>query len=196
MKPSIACVDPATNHETCSCTCTNGIKFDQPLDPFSYTANGGSGPGLANNSACQADKDLLMAKIKDLEDDQQKHLAEIKDLKDGQQEYIQREKGLSEELSICKGKPFVYQGCYTDGENRVLADGLVKDSAMTVEKCASICKNYMHYGVQNGNACLCGKAFKQPTAKVAEGECNQNCSGNAKQKCGGPWKNSLYSRTI
>ncbi|CAN9176551.1 unnamed protein product [Alternaria alternata] len=55
-----------------------------------------------------------MAKIKDLEDDQQKHLAEIKDLKDGQQEYIQREKGLSEELSICKGKPFVYQGCYTD----------------------------------------------------------------------------------
>ena len=78
----------------------------------------------------------------------------------------------------------------------MLADGLVNDSAVTVEKRASIRKNYMHYGVQNGNACLCGKAFKQPTAKVAERECNQNCSGNAKQKFGGPWITSLYSRTI
>jgi hypothetical protein len=69
VKPSIACVDPATNHDTCSCTCTNGIKFDQPLDPFSSTGNGSSGPCLEDHSACQADKDLLMAQIKDLTDD-------------------------------------------------------------------------------------------------------------------------------
>ncbi|KAH8642358.1 hypothetical protein IG631_05300 [Alternaria alternata] len=73
--PSIACVDPATNHDICSCTCTNGIKFDQPFDPFSSTVNGSSGPGLENNSACQTDKDLLVER-------QQELMAQVTELKD------------------------------------------------------------------------------------------------------------------
>jgi hypothetical protein len=75
VKPSIACVDPAINHDTCSCTCTNGIKFDQPLDPFSSTANGSSGPGHEDNSACQTDKDLLIGR-------QQELMAQVTELKD------------------------------------------------------------------------------------------------------------------
>ncbi|RYN19465.1 hypothetical protein AA0113_g11421 [Alternaria arborescens] len=75
VKPSIACVDPATAHDTCSCTCTNGIKFDQPLDPFSSTANGSSGSGPENNSACQADKDRLIER-------QQELMAQVTELKD------------------------------------------------------------------------------------------------------------------
>jgi hypothetical protein len=182
VKPSIACVDPATNHDTCSCTCTNGIKFDQPLDPFSSTGNGSSGPCLEDHSACQADKDLLMAQIKDLTDDQQKHLKSKQDLLDRITTYQ---------------NTYHYQGCFTDAAAHVLdAIKEVADKNLTVEKCAIMCKDYKHFGINYGQYCMCGDKFANPTKEVAETDCNSLCGGNKQQKCGGNSRLSIYSKPV
>ncbi|CAN9264190.1 unnamed protein product [Alternaria alternata] len=181
VKPSLACVDPALNKDTCSCTCTNGIKFDQPLDPFSSVANRGSGPGLENNSACQADKDLLMTQIKDLTDDQQKHL--------------NRQQALLDQISTYQNT-YNYQGCFTDAVDHVLnAFPEIVDKNLTVESCQAKCEGYKHFGVNNGINCMCGDKFANPTKQVAETDCNVPCGGNNKQqKCGGRSRLSVYSK--
>jgi len=56
VKPSITCTDPSSDAPNCSCTCTNGITFDQPLLPAL-----GDGPKIALEN-CQADKDKLLAR--------------------------------------------------------------------------------------------------------------------------------------
>lgn len=56
MKPSITCTDPSSDAPNCSCTCTNGITFDQPLLPALE-----DGPNIALEN-CQTDKDTLLAR--------------------------------------------------------------------------------------------------------------------------------------
>jgi hypothetical protein len=56
VKPSITCTDPSSDAPNCSCTCTNGIIFDQPLLPAF-----GGGPNIALK-VCEADKDKLLAR--------------------------------------------------------------------------------------------------------------------------------------
>lgn len=182
MKPSISCVDPATNHDTCSCTCTNGIEIDQPLDPFSSITNGSSGPGLENNSACQADKDLLMTQIEDLTEDQQTHL--------------NRQQVSLDRISTYQNT-YNYQGCFTDAADHVLnAIKEVADENLTVEKCAIMCKDYKHFGINYGQYCMCGDKFANPTKEVAETNCNSLCGGNKQQKCGGNSRLSIYSKPV
>ena len=50
MKPSITCADCSLEKPTCSCTCTKGIIFNQPLPLTSL--NGSSTPP----DSCQAEK--------------------------------------------------------------------------------------------------------------------------------------------
>ena len=50
--------------------------------------------------------------------------------------------------------------------------------------------NVFHYfSIQNGYYCSCGDSYGQYGKSSG---CNVNCVGNAQQKCGGPWANSLY----
>ncbi|EUC50956.1 hypothetical protein COCMIDRAFT_21667 [Bipolaris oryzae ATCC 44560] len=56
MKPSVTCADPSLNNDTCSCTCTNGIMFNQPV-PSPDQSSGGNDASL---DICQAEKDQYM----------------------------------------------------------------------------------------------------------------------------------------
>ena len=63
---------------------------------------------------------------------------------------------------------------------------------MTVEKCVEMCagKKYSFAGVQYAYKCYCGNSL--PPVKKEDSECNMNCLGNLKQKCGGSMRNSVY----
>ncbi|XP_014551118.1 hypothetical protein COCVIDRAFT_113710, partial [Bipolaris victoriae FI3] len=64
MKPSVTCTDPALNNDTCSCTCTNGIIFNQPVTSPSQN-NGGNDASL---DTCQAEKDQYMEREREAMD--------------------------------------------------------------------------------------------------------------------------------
>jgi len=80
MKPSITCMNPSSNNHSCSCTCTNGIMFQQPLPLSSHI--GGSSASLAD---CQAGKNECLAREKDLMD----QLDSIKDCDEAKNAWIQ-----------------------------------------------------------------------------------------------------------
>ncbi|KAK0660111.1 WSC domain-containing protein [Cercophora samala] len=91
---------------------------------------------------------------------------------------------------------FEYQGCYTDNvPQRVLGGKVVVDGAMTLEKCASSCKEggYALFGVQYNSECFCGTSLDAASVLVSETECAMACSGDPLQKCGAGNRLSLYS---
>ncbi|RYO17114.1 hypothetical protein AA0111_g11110 [Alternaria arborescens] len=178
-KPSVVCNDASDKHN-CSCTCTNGIKFEHPLDPFSSATSGGSSQ-IVDNAACQADKDLLMAQVKGLTDDQQKSLQSQQDLLDRISTYQ---------------NTFHYQGCFTDANPHVLDAVLEVIPNITVEKCAVRCKAYKHFGINYGSYCLCGDTFANPTKEIAETQCSSLCIGDDQKRCGGHTKLSIYSKPV
>lgn len=224
MKPSIVCDSALSDRPNCSCTCTNGITFDQALDPFSSSTN-----GTPDDSVCQADKTecfererqlkienaslikaqqdqdererQLMIENASLTKAQQDHTGREQALMDmnalltkGEQDIAAREQALLKQLATYQNKPtYTYQGCFTDSANRVLNDKTTVDANITVERCESTCRGYKYFGVQF-NHCFCGQSFVQPTQHRDDKECHVECTGDKTQKCGGGWRNSLYSR--
>ncbi|CAN9080318.1 unnamed protein product [Alternaria alternata] len=172
-KPSVVCNDASDKHN-CSCTCTNGIKFDQPLDPFSSATNGGSSQ-VADNAVCQADKDRLAARITDLTKGQQDLLDQISTYQN----------------------TYHYQGCFTDADPHAIDTVITTDMQLTVEKCQTTCQAYRYFGINNGHHCHCGSKFTNPTKEINEADCNVPCDGNKSQtRCGGAWKLSVYAKPI
>ncbi|KAK0732550.1 WSC domain-containing protein [Apiosordaria backusii] len=91
---------------------------------------------------------------------------------------------------------FEYQGCYTDNvPQRVLGGKVVVDGAMTLEKCASSCKDsgYALFGVQYSSECFCGTSLDAASVQVPDTECGMACSGDQSQKCGDGNRLSLYA---
>ncbi|KAL8784983.1 MAG: hypothetical protein Q9213_003644 [Squamulea squamosa] len=89
---------------------------------------------------------------------------------------------------------YTYTGCFTDSTSaRVIKDKYNYDSALTIEKCANLCKGYKLFGGEYGTQCYCGNAYANPTTKVADGECGYACGGNAAQACGAGNRLSVYT---
>ncbi|VBB71455.1 Putative protein of unknown function [Podospora comata] len=91
---------------------------------------------------------------------------------------------------------FEYLGCYNDNiPQRVLGGKVVVDTAMTLERCASECKDggYALFGVQYSSECFCGTSLDVDSVQVPEAECAMACSGNPLQKCGAGNRLSLYA---
>ncbi|KAK4172123.1 WSC domain-containing protein [Triangularia setosa] len=91
---------------------------------------------------------------------------------------------------------FEYQGCYTDNvPQRVLGGKIVVDGSMTLEKCASSCKEggYALFGVQYSSECFCGTSLDAASVQVPDTECGMACSGNQLQKCGNGNRLSLFA---
>ncbi|KNG50492.1 hypothetical protein TW65_02167 [Stemphylium lycopersici] len=138
VKPSITCTDSASEKPTCSCTCTNGIIFDQLLPATSM-----DGSSTAPDS-CQAEKQEWLER-------EQQLIADLNQANDKltrkEQEHLQREQQLSTELSTCNAKPscntkpFKYNGCYVDTESRVLDAVYNIDGSMTSLKCQILSRN-------------------------------------------------------
>ncbi|KAF2643636.1 hypothetical protein P280DRAFT_213743 [Massarina eburnea CBS 473.64] len=90
---------------------------------------------------------------------------------------------------------YAYIGCYTDSVGaRVLADGYLADSAMTIEKCAAQCSGYTYFGTEYGSECYCGNGWKNPSQKAAEGDCGFACGGNSLEYCGAGDRLTMYQR--
>ncbi|KAL8801940.1 MAG: hypothetical protein Q9182_004121 [Xanthomendoza sp. 2 TL-2023] len=89
---------------------------------------------------------------------------------------------------------YTYSGCYTDsGSARVINGKYNYDDALTIEKCAGLCKGYKIFGTEYKTQCYCGNAFANPTTKVADGECGYTCGGNPAQACGAGNRLSVYT---
>jgi C1A family cysteine protease len=66
---------------------------------------------------------------------------------------------------------------------------------VTIQSCLAAAKKggFTFAGVQYGNSCFAGNELGY--TKVADNECNMPCEANNTEKCGGAWRNSVYSTT-
>ncbi|KAI4597041.1 hypothetical protein KJ359_004954 [Pestalotiopsis sp. 9143b] len=90
---------------------------------------------------------------------------------------------------------FQYVGCYDESRGRVLPDFRTSDDrAMTVESCVKTCddRGMPWAGVEYGQECWCAKTPKTDAPVLKAESCGMQCSGNAKQNCGGPSALSMY----
>lgn len=100
-------------------------------------------------------------------------------------------------LARCKPGPVnahaAYLGCYIDKPERDLPKAFKDSNAMTTAACIRHCaaKGYRYAGTQFARQCFCGNSYGR-YGRAAAKECNYKCSGNARQNCGGYWRNSIY----
>jgi len=184
VKPSITCTHPSLHEHSCSCTCTNGLRFEQSL-PSSVQPGGSS-----NNSsldACQAANDECLVREQGL----------ATQLAEKEQELLQRQEELLAEISKYKSKPPVYQGCYVEQANpsNILNARKTNSQSLTLEQCSTICEGYNYFGVHGEYICMCGQALKSGAAIGKEEDCNSPCRGDKSQKCGSASMTAVYSRS-
>ncbi|OBT48309.1 hypothetical protein VE00_01254 [Pseudogymnoascus sp. WSF 3629] len=90
-----------------------------------------------------------------------------------------------------------YGGCFNDSVNaRALTSKFVVQSAATIESCQALClKNSLPLaGLEHGTQCLCGSMISNYAVSGQSG-CNNICSGNASEICGGTSRISIYNYT-
>jgi hypothetical protein len=65
---------------------------------------------------------------------------------------------------------------------------------MTTAMCTTECANrgFMYAGTQFGSYCFCGNQPYGRSGLAPPPGCNVPCSGNANERCGGTWANSVY----
>ncbi|XP_074661421.1 plasminogen-like [Tubulanus polymorphus] len=97
------------------------------------------------------------------------------------------------DVKICPDGPN-YIGCFKDSRSRDLTTYATKNTKMTSEMCIAICKKlgFKYAGLQFRWHCLCGNRVGK-YGQRPDSECNVNCPGNAHEKCGGFWRNSVYA---
>ncbi|KAL2141982.1 hypothetical protein VTI28DRAFT_1764 [Corynascus sepedonium] len=87
---------------------------------------------------------------------------------------------------------YVYQGCYTDNHERVLAGKSLHDDQMTLEMCAATCNSYAWFGVEYSKECYCGTELATSSIQRPQSDCTMTCSGNHDQVCGNTNRLSVY----
>jgi len=177
VKPSIDCTDPSSESPNCSCTCTNGITFNQTLSS-TFPTDTISGPSI---DECQEDKTECLTQQDELRAQLDKQ----------QQEHLLREQELKTELQRFQMFKFQYQGCYTDLDWTLLTIR-ASHKYMTIGICANICYGWKFFGLR-ANACYCDHAFQRSTQKVSDSECTDECVGDPSTKCGGRKTLSVYA---
>ncbi|WRT68981.1 uncharacterized protein IL334_005963 [Kwoniella shivajii] len=90
---------------------------------------------------------------------------------------------------------WVQNGCLIDSWNRALSGyQFSNDTAMTQELCLSTClsKGFTYAGMEYGNQCFCGNGVTygewSSGAGVDDSACNEVCTGNSAENCGGDWR--------
>ena len=66
--------------------------------------------------------------------------------------------------------------------------------SQTIETCIRKCmrKNFAFAGVQYGGQCWCGNTLPGAGDRRPSSECNNPCSGDENQMCGGGLRNNVY----
>lgn len=90
-----------------------------------------------------------------------------------------------------------FLGCANEIDRRALTGLSYSGENMTVESCQGFCQanNYWMSGVEAGRECYCGKFLAKPAAFREPAACDMACTGNAKQKCGGWGRVSIFNNT-
>jgi len=89
-------------------------------------------------------------------------------------------------------------GCYEDRippnshRERMLTGNYGYLENNTLMACKEFCQGFNYFGVQDTYDCFCGNIIHHLN-NVAASECNALCPGNSNQKCGGPYRQNLYS---
>lgn len=63
---------------------------------------------------------------------------------------------------------------------------------MTLESCATFCKNYRYFGTEYGAECYCGDSLAPSSASAALSDCSMVCTGNPLEFCGAGNRLELY----
>jgi hypothetical protein len=165
--PAVTCVDPLTL-PTCSCTCPNGIKFNQTL---TYS-------GADNfDGSCQTDKSECLQRTKDLE----------YKLNEATKAYLAQEQDLLKRLHKCEHSGFEYKGCFKSDIRNGLGEGHEHFDGMTPRRCAEICKEKKYLALWDHGTvhnCFCGSQINGWN-QVDDEQCVYRCHGDKSQPCGG-----------
>lgn len=88
---------------------------------------------------------------------------------------------------------YSFLGCYRDDMVRVMSGTFkMKDPMMTLMSCAIFCEDSSTYfGLENADECWCGDATDIPDV-YGEATCDDPCSGDDSERCGGHWALSVY----
>ncbi|KAK3983903.1 putative fungistatic metabolite [Cladorrhinum sp. PSN332] len=89
---------------------------------------------------------------------------------------------------------FEYTGCYTDSHDlHTLKGRVLRESSMTLEKCANFCRGYGHFGVTFGTQCFCGTDIEPTAEEVHQAECSMRCGGDYDEVCGDADRLNIFS---
>src|SRR5690349_11550762 len=73
-----------------------------------------------------------------------------------------------------------YAGCYTEAAGqRALNGSSYFDDRMTIEKCASACIGFPHFGLEYGRECYCGNTINAGSVIAPAGDCSFTCPGDS-----------------
>ncbi|XP_014554450.1 hypothetical protein COCVIDRAFT_28489 [Bipolaris victoriae FI3] len=184
--PSITCTDPSLNNHDCSCTCTNGLTFKQPVPS----------PIGDNATACPSLDECQASNVQCLEREQ---ALEVQ-LVSKQQQLVNREKTLSAQLAakqaeLNNNKPFMFlpMTCRVETNNGISNSGtayrrLPKNSP---RECAQLCSKSGFFFLGDGTGCSCGNT-SLGTVAVPVAECSTKCPGDPNQTCGSPIRVMVY----
>ncbi|KAI4096189.1 MAG: hypothetical protein LQ339_007036 [Xanthoria mediterranea] len=90
-------------------------------------------------------------------------------------------------------KDYTFDGCFTEATSgRALTGSVYYDNAMTVEKCAAVCKAFTLFGLEYGRECYCGNSLQAGSEKTQESQCNFPCPGNDAESCGAGNRLDVY----
>ncbi|TQV95128.1 Pyrrolo-quinoline quinone [Cordyceps javanica] len=85
------------------------------------------------------------------------------------------------------------QGCWTEATNqRALSDRTYADDKMTLESCATFCKDYTYFGVEYGRECYCGNKLNDGSVQAKQADCSFTCPGDGSEYCGAGNRLELY----
>lgn len=104
-------------------------------------------------------------------------------------------------VTATNGAVYSFEFCYTDNNRtgRALSDSYIPSNNLTTnEICVGWCANngYAYCGSEYGNECFGGTALlNNSQSAYGTGWCNQTCTGNSTQLCGGLGWMDLYVNT-
>lgn len=91
------------------------------------------------------------------------------------------------------GDPSGYIGCFVDESSHDLTGAFLESDQMTIEYCASTCREggFAYFALEGATQCYCGQSYGRYGAAPAV-DCYMKCSGNSEEICGGYLRESVY----
>ena len=125
---------------------------------------------------------------------------EVRELSDIGNPMTQSSHGENEHVVMLNTKAIKrdgYIGCFVDQHPNRDLKKLFTVNNLTPGSCQSVCKEkgHVYSGVQYGYLCHCGDDYGK-YGEAGEYECNSACLGDEEKKCGGFWRNSVYTSEV